>query len=125
MAGDQALCGRPLLYGPRLPGVGNVATTISAKSLIDKSLSVKPAAIAWVRPSVLWMRVRLYQKKSIASAWQWFSNFFENAFVSRVNRRIAIRVVKFYPSANHVEIWAGSGVPFMTSVCTALIRGGL
>jgi hypothetical protein len=29
----------------------------------------------------------------------WFSNFFENAFVSRVNRRICIRMARFWRSA--------------------------
>ena len=30
--------------------------------------------------------------------WMWFSNFFENALVSRVNRRICIRIVRFWRS---------------------------
>ena len=34
------------LYGSRLPGFGAAASTISARSLIDKSLSVRPEAIA-------------------------------------------------------------------------------
>lgn len=34
-----------------------------------------------------------------ATAWQWFSYFFENAFVSRVNRRIPILMVRFAPAA--------------------------
>ncbi len=31
--------------------------------------------------------------------WAWFSAFLENAFVSRVNRRIDIRMVRFCRSA--------------------------
>jgi hypothetical protein len=39
----------------------------------------------------------------------WFSIFFENPLVRRVNRRIPIRVVRFWRSTKLVEIRSGSG----------------
>jgi hypothetical protein len=46
--------------------------------------------------------------REIAAAW--FSTFFENALVSRVNRRIDIRMVRFCRSISLVEMCAGTGV---------------
>jgi len=34
----------------------------------------------------------------IATEWPWFSAFFEKPFVRRVNRRIDIRIVRFWRS---------------------------
>jgi hypothetical protein len=44
-------------------------------------------------PSVLWTRQKLSKTKYSASAWQWFSNFFDNAFVNRVKRLMLILMV--------------------------------
>ena len=41
----------------------------------------------------------------------WLSTFFENAFVSRVNRRMPIRIVRFWRSTKLVLMWRGSGLP--------------
>ena len=41
-------------------------------------------------------------------------NFFENAFVSRVNRLLCILSVKFDRSTYDVEMWAGSGLPVIS-----------
>jgi hypothetical protein len=67
----------------------------------------------------------LYQKKYSASAWQWFSNFFEKAFVSRVNRRMLIRMVNFCRSTNDVLISDGSGLPWITCFIVPMHFGGL
>jgi hypothetical protein len=48
----------------------------------------------------------------------WFSHFFENAFVSRANRRIGIRIVRFWRSTQDVERCFGSGSP-LTGVSDA------
>lgn len=42
---------------------------------------------------------------------QWLSTFFENPLVSRVNRRMLIRMVRLQRSTKLVEIFAGSGAP--------------
>jgi DNA-damage-inducible protein D len=39
--------------------------------------------------------------------WTWFSNFLENAFVSLVNRRMCMRMVRFWRSTNDVEMCFG------------------
>jgi hypothetical protein len=49
----------------------------------------------------------------------WFSHFFENAFVSRVNRRVGIRIVRFCRSTQDVEVCFGSGSP-LTGVSDAV-----
>jgi hypothetical protein len=41
------------------------------------------------------MQTKLYYIVWSAIAAAWFSTFFENAFVNRVNRRMCIRIVKF------------------------------
>jgi hypothetical protein len=51
--------------------------------------------------------------KCRATAASRFSTFFEKAFVSRVNRRMLIRMVKFCRSTNEVETYLGSGWPSM------------
>ena len=53
--------------------------------------------------------------KCSATVAVWFSTFFENAFVGRVNRRMLIRIVRFWRSTNDVEMCFGSGLPVMTS----------
>lgn len=54
-----------------------------------------PAAIAGEVRSVLRMRTKLYQSAYSATMCAWFSSFFEKALVRRVNRRIAIRILRF------------------------------
>jgi hypothetical protein len=51
--------------------------------------------------------------KWIDRAWTWFASFFEKAFVSRVKRRIPIRIERFWRSTYEVEICAGSGFPLI------------
>ena len=63
--------------------------------------------------------------KCRATAAAWFSTFLLNAFVSRVNRRICIRIVKFCRSTYDVEISFGFGLPFITSVVLLRIFAGL
>lgn len=46
-----------------------------------------------------------------ASARCRFSAFLLKPFVSRVNRRIDIRIVRLLRSTYAVEIWSGSGTP--------------
>jgi hypothetical protein len=100
------------LYGPRRLGTLAASASIKATtSVIFITVSRTPAAIAGVTPSVLWTRQKLYQTKYSASAWQWFSNFLLNALVSRVNRRIDMRMVRFCRSAKDVLIRSGSGLP--------------
>ena len=53
----------------------------------------------------------MYQSALSATMCAWFFGFFENAFVSRVNRRIAIRIVRFARSAYDVPMCFGSGLP--------------
>ena len=50
---------------------------------------------------------------AIAAAW--LSIFFENAFVSRVKRRMCIRIVRLLLSTNDVLICFESGSPFSCS----------
>jgi len=66
---------------------------------------VTPAAIAGVvfrppfaRVSVPWGVRKLYAMKWSDTAAAWFSTFREKAFVSRVNRRIDIRMFRFWRS---------------------------
>jgi hypothetical protein len=40
------------LHGPRLPGCGNVASIMPAKSSIDHKVALSPAAIAGERPGL-------------------------------------------------------------------------
>ena len=49
--------------------------------------------------------MKLYQVKYRQSAYQRFSHFFENAFVSRVSRRMCIRIVRFERSTCDVQIF--------------------
>lgn len=53
------------------------------------------------------------------------SVFFEKAFVSRVNRRICIRIVRFFRSMCEVHIRSGSALPVLTldmTCLTSLVR---
>jgi len=52
----------------------------------------------------------------------WFSTFFENAFVSRVKRRMLIRMVEVWRSTKLVETNAGSGSPAIAADVTPCIR---
>jgi hypothetical protein len=40
-------------------------------AVMSITLSVRPAAMAGITLSVLWMRIQLYHTKYNASAWQW------------------------------------------------------
>src|ERR1700720_3895258 len=51
-----------------------------------------------------------------ATACVWFSTFFENAFVSRVNRLMCILSVRFERSENDVLTCLGSGFPSISSL---------
>ena len=53
---------------------------------------------------------KLYQQKKSASAARRFSHFFEKAFVNRVKRRSAMRIVKFCLSTCDVQIRASERV---------------
>ncbi len=55
---------------------------------------------------------------------EWFSNFFEKAFVRRVKRRIDIRIVRFARSTYDVLMCAGSGSPMMTFGLQPMHPGG-
>jgi hypothetical protein len=52
-----------------------------------------------------------FKSGEVSVSRQWFSNFLLKAFVSRVNRLMLIRMVRFCPSANKVLIEAVSGSP--------------
>ena len=54
-----------------------------------------------------------------------FSNFFENAFVKRVKRRLCILIVRFARSAYEVEIWHGSKLPSIRSFLQPMHSAGL
>ena len=45
----------------------------------------------------------------------WFSSFFESPLVRRVNRRIDIRIVRFWRSISEALIATGSGWPSTTN----------
>jgi len=70
--------------------------------------------------------------KLSASACCRFSAFFEKPFISRVNRRIDIRIVRLLRSTCAVVIWSGSGTfarPYGTrtagfAVVTCFVVGG-
>jgi hypothetical protein len=54
-----------------------------------------------------------------------FSTFFENAFVNQVNRRIAMRIVKFWRSTKLVETCFMAGLPVMTDFAVPMHSAGL
>ncbi len=58
------------------------------------------------------------------TVWQWFSNFFEKAFVNRVKRRIPIRMVRFARSTYDVLMCFRSGSPAITASSVPLMRQG-
>ena len=66
-----------------------------------------PAAIAGVMRNVLCVRTKLLYVVNSASEWTWFSTSFEKAFVSGVSGAL----VRFWRSADDLEICAGSGDP--------------
>ena len=55
----------------------------------------------------------------------WFSTFFEKPFVSRVKRRMCIRIVRLARSTNEVEMSFGLGLPFIPSFVAAETFRGL
>ena len=60
--------------------------------------------------------------KESASGWQWFSTRFK-AFVSRVNRRMLIRIVRLWRSIQDVLTCFGSGLPVIYSYGCRRILG--
>ncbi len=70
----------------------------ATRSLIDHSLDSTPAAIAGEHRKLLWIRTRLYQAICRETAALRFSIFFEKPFVNLVNRRMLIRIVRFWRS---------------------------
>jgi hypothetical protein len=54
---------------------------------------------------------KLYQAKYSASMALRFVHFFEKPFVSRVNRRMCIRMLKLALSTYEVQILSGKGFP--------------
>ena len=85
--------------------------------ILQTSLAI-PAAIAGVTLNEECTRQKLYQAKCKDKAAFRFSSFFEKAFVSRVNLRSCIRIVKFWRSICDVEICCASGSP-ITGIGTA------
>jgi hypothetical protein len=57
----------------------------------------------------LWTRQKLQNANHTATAAQWFSNFLENAFVSLVNRRTLIQVLRLDRSTMLVRMRSGLG----------------
>ena len=55
----------------------------------------------------------------------WFSSFLLKELVSRVKRRIPIRIDKFWRSTNEVEMCLGSGSPFKMPVRQPMQAAGL
>ena len=55
----------------------------------------------------------------------WFSIFLLNPFVSRVKRRMDMRIVRFWRSTVDVEMWRLSGLPLITSLTVPVIFAGL
>jgi hypothetical protein len=51
--------------------------------------------------------------------------FLLNPFVSRVKRRIPIRIERFWRSTNDVLMWSGSGFPLNTPVRHPMQVAGL
>jgi hypothetical protein len=68
-----------------------------------------PVCIAGVTRKVLWTRQKLYHAKCRLTAAFRLSTFFEKAFVTRVRRRICIRIVKFWRSIWLVEMCSRFG----------------
>jgi hypothetical protein len=59
-----------------------------------------------------------------ATAAAWFSSFLLNALVRRVNRRIPIRIERFWRSAKLVLMCSESGLPVMPSFFASQAHGG-
>jgi hypothetical protein len=64
-------------------------------SFIVHSVLETPAAIAGDIFTALLIRTKLYQTVWSEAIWQWFSNFFEWAFVKRANLFMCILSDKF------------------------------
>lgn len=60
-----------------------ISTSVKISSK-DLKVFVRLEALAGFTHYVLWMRIRFVMEKYNSRAWQWFSNFFENALVKRV-----------------------------------------
>jgi hypothetical protein len=73
-----------------------------------QSRSLTPAAIAGVTRKV-WMNLHELQFALwSATECAWFSTFLENAVVSRVRRRMCIRIVRFWRSKlDHYRVAGG------------------
>jgi hypothetical protein len=85
----------------------------------------KPAANAGVTPNLEWIRTKLYQAKCKDKAAFRFSSFLENPLVSRVKRRIATRMVRFWRSMNDVDMAHRCGSPLIRIGITSAISEGL
>ena len=59
-----------------------------------------------------------------ATECSWFSIFLEKALVRRVNRRMVIRIVRFWRSTKLVEMCALSGVPLTCDFLQPVQTGG-
>ena len=55
----------------------------------------------------------------------WFAIFFEKALVSRVNRRLPMRMLRFERSTIDVLTFFKSGLPFTMALHVLTISGGL
>ena len=68
------------------------------------------AAIAGVTRRVLWIRTKSVRGGEIAPMWAWFASFLLKAFVSRVHRRMCIRIVRLLHWTWDVLMRFGSAV---------------
>ena len=86
---------------------------------------VTPAAIAGDMRIVLWMRQKFAYVRYSTNEWIWFSSFFPKALVSRVKRRMPIRMLRFCRSTYDVLMCFGSGLPVTGRGTAPRHAGGL
>ena len=90
------------------------ASQASSMSTIS---SISQSAWSRLQPSLAWSAASYGCERNCSTSRTaqlnaaWFSIFFENALVSRVKRRVCIRTLRFWRSANDVPMYFGSGCP--------------
>ena|ERR1700733_2310667 len=68
---------------------------------------------------------KVVKSEPASDRFPWFSHFFENAFVRRVNRRLLMRVLRSERSTIYVQMGSVLGCPKSGTTCTDCTSAGL
>src|SRR5204863_3109761 len=79
--------------------------------LLELSIPALPIGIMTIKTRTINPVTQLFIDHARDITKVWFSVFFENAFVSRVMRRLPIRIFRFWRSTYDVLTCFGSGLP--------------